>query len=131
MPCILGNLVLRIESVNEFVDTSDAAASSASNAAAAKVRSSPISVSRSEREAEDLRRQALLRSAEAFERELSAMLTDHSGEWVAFVGSTRFGFAETRAALIRACTSQGLRPGEFLVRRVEFQSEDVQELPRL
>lgn len=81
--------------------------------------------------AEGHRRQALLKSVEAFDRELSAMLVDHAGEWVAFAGSTRLGFADTRVALIRTCMSQGLRPGEFLVRRVELQAEDVGESPRL
>lgn len=127
---MLGKLVLRIESVNEFVNTSDPAASSALNAAPTEGGTSPISVPRSEREAEDLRRQALLKSAEAFERELSAMISDHSGEWVAFIGPARFGFAKTRAALIHACRSRGLRPGEFLVRRVELQSDEILEPPR-
>lgn len=77
------------------------------------------------------RREVLLKSSEAFDRELPRMLADHLGEWVAFSGSTRLGFADTRTALIRVCMSQGLHPGEFLVRRVEPQAEDVVETPRL
>jgi len=82
-------------------------------------------------ELESGRRRSLLECAEAFHREFATMLGDHPGEWVAFVGTTRLGFGKTRTALIRECMSRGLRPGEFLVRRIEPQIEDVAETPHV
>jgi hypothetical protein len=60
---------------------------------------------------------------------LSVKLGERPGERVAFVGAKRFGFGKTRTALIREYMTQGLRPGEFLVRRIEPQIEDVAERP--
>jgi len=117
--------------VNDIVGIPDSVASSALKATTGGGSNSNPAPGLECEGAEDHRRQALLKSAEAFDRELVGMLADHADEWVAFAGSTRLGFAQSRTALIRACMSQGLRPGEFLVRRVEPQPEDVVETPRL
>jgi hypothetical protein len=39
---------------------------------------------------------------------------------VAYHGATQLGFADSKTQLYKRCLSQGLKPGDFLVRSVEL-----------
>jgi hypothetical protein len=66
-------------------------------------------------------KQALL----AFWRDLPQLLKERPGQWVAYRGDQRLGFAETRAELWQQCLKQGYTPGEFLVRSIEPEDPDL------
>jgi hypothetical protein len=62
---------------------------------------------------------AILREAwDAFVRDYYALEQEHGGEWVAYHGSRRLGFARTKTELYQECFRQGLKRGEFLVCRI-------------
>ena len=55
----------------------------------------------------------------AFQREAVLLVPEHRGEWVAYHGDKRLGFARTRAEVWQACLDQGLPEGEFWVFNVQ------------
>jgi hypothetical protein len=60
--------------------------------------------------------EALIEQAwEAFQREAPLLIPEHAGEWVAYHGDKRVGFAPTRAEAWQACLDRGLPVGEFWV----------------
>lgn len=71
--------------------------------------------------------EALIEQAwEAFQREAPLLIPGHAGEWVAYHGEQRVGFARTRAEAWQACLDQGLPEGEFWVLNVQpVLGEDV------
>jgi Family of unknown function (DUF5678) len=64
--------------------------------------------------------EALIEQAwEAFQREAPLLIPEHAGEWVAYHGEKRVGFARTRAEVWQACLDKGLPEGEFWVFNVQ------------
>lgn len=55
----------------------------------------------------------------AFRRDLPQLLEDRPGEWVAYHGPERIGFAPTKDEMYRRCRERGLGEDEFLVSCVE------------
>jgi hypothetical protein len=72
-------------------------------------------------EATDARRLAWT----TFQSDYSSLIKDHAGEWVAYRGSERLGFARTKTELYQECLHRGLNREEFLVCCIE---PDVDEL---
>jgi hypothetical protein len=54
-----------------------------------------------------------------FQEELPQLVREHAGEWVAYQGGRRLGFARTRTELYQECLRRGLKREEFLVCCVE------------
>lgn len=63
----------------------------------------------------DLGQQAL----RAFERELPQLWEERPGQWVAYRGEERLGFATQKHELYQGCFEQGLARGEFVVFCIE------------
>jgi len=62
----------------------------------------------------------LMRQAhEAFCRDLGRLVEERPGQWVAYRGTSRIGFALSKTSLFQQCLSLGLKRGEFLVRSIE------------
>ncbi|MFL5342981.1 MAG: hypothetical protein ACJ8F7_22850 [Gemmataceae bacterium] len=60
------------------------------------------------------------RSMEAYWRDLPALLKSrYRGQWVAYHGNERVGFARTQGDLVEECYRRGLAHEEFWVDRVE------------
>ena len=59
------------------------------------------------------------RAWETFQGEAALLAPEHTGEWVAYHGRKRVGFAKTRVELWEACLGQGLPEGEFWVFNVQ------------
>ena len=55
----------------------------------------------------------------AFRRDLSQLLDERAGQWVAYHGCRRVGIARTKTELYQECLRSGLKRGEFLVRSIE------------
>jgi hypothetical protein len=62
---------------------------------------------------------------EAFCRDLGQLVEERPGEWVAYRGTSRIGFASSKTSLIQHCLSLGLKRGEFLVRSIELAPGDT------
>jgi hypothetical protein len=61
----------------------------------------------------------ILAAEVTYYRELPELLKERRGQWVAYYGSRRLGFATTEDALWQECERQGYR--DFYVRRVESE----------
>src|SRR5947207_1114340 len=60
------------------------------------------------------------RSMEAYWRDLPALLKSrYRGQWVAYQGDERLGFARTKGELYQECYRRGLRDSKFWIDRVE------------
>ena len=63
----------------------------------------------------DLGQQAL----RAFERDLPQLWAERPGQWMAYRGDHRLGFATHKHELYHQCFAQGLTRGEFVVFCIE------------
>ena len=61
----------------------------------------------------------MFQAHELFCRDLGQLLEERPGQWVAYRGTTRIGFAPSKTSLFQRCLSLGLKRGEFLVRCIE------------
>jgi hypothetical protein len=68
-----------------------------------------------------LGKQALL----AFWRDLPQLIQERPWQWVAYHGDRQLGFADTRVELWQECLRQGLQEGEFIVRSIEPEDQDL------
>jgi hypothetical protein len=59
------------------------------------------------------------RALQAFERELPQLWEERPGQWVAYQGERRLGFAEQKHELYQRCFEQGLSRDEFVVFCIE------------
>ena len=64
-------------------------------------------------------RRLIQQAHEAFCRDLGQLIEERPGQWVAYQGNSRIGFAPTKTGLFQLCLSLGLKRGEFLVRSIE------------
>lgn len=55
----------------------------------------------------------------AFRRDLPGLLRTHPGQWVAYHGGRRIGFADSKTLLIRYCGGEGHRPADLFVAKVQ------------
>ncbi len=55
----------------------------------------------------------------AYRRDLEQLLRERPGQWVAYHGDRRLGFARTITQLYEECQRQGYAPEQFLVRCIE------------
>ena len=62
---------------------------------------------------------------ETFCRDLGRLVEERPGQWVAYRGTSRIGFAASKTSLFRLCEGLGLRRGEFLVRSIEPAQGDT------
>lgn len=63
-------------------------------------------------------------SLEAFQRDLPALLRTTPGQWVAYAGTRQVGRAPTKIDLYRKCYAEGLQRGQFIVRRIQAESDE-------
>jgi hypothetical protein len=66
----------------------------------------------------------------AFRHALPRLWQERPGLWVAFHGEQQIGFAATKKALYEECLGRGLRRGEFLVRCIEPEIDEIHLGPR-
>jgi hypothetical protein len=69
-------------------------------------------------------------SHETFLQDLGQLLNERPGQWVAYHGAERIGFASTKAELYQQCFRRGLKRGEFLVRSIEPEPGEIVIGPR-
>jgi hypothetical protein len=55
----------------------------------------------------------------AFERELPQLWEERPGQWVAYRGGQRLGFAKEKLELYQRCFAQGLKVDEFVIFCIE------------
>ena len=60
-----------------------------------------------------------IQAMHAFHRELAQLLQERPGQWVAYHGEERVGFASTQTELWQRCLASGFHTGDFIVRCVE------------
>src|SRR6266481_2110407 len=63
-----------------------------------------------------------------FRQELSQLLQDYPGQWVAYQGDRRLGFAPTKTKLYQECLGRGLAPDEFEVFCIESEMPERVEV---
>ena len=68
-----------------------------------------------------LHRQAL----EAFERDLPVLWTERPGQWIAYRGDQRLGFAAQKYEIYQECLKRGLPLEEFVVFCIEPQETEM------
>jgi hypothetical protein len=56
---------------------------------------------------------------DAFVRDLSQLLAERPGQWVAYHGDERIGFAKTKVQLCQECQRRGLDEEEVIVYCIE------------
>jgi hypothetical protein len=61
----------------------------------------------------------------AFRRDLSRLLEERPGEWVAYHGGRQVGIARTDLELYRECARLGIPDDEYIVRPIEPEPPDV------
>ncbi|MBI1904023.1 MAG: hypothetical protein HYS13_23225 [Planctomycetia bacterium] len=66
----------------------------------------------------------IVRSQQAFARDLPELLKTHYFQWVAYHGDERVGFGRTETELYQRCFRRGLKDDEFVVRSIEPQIAD-------
>lgn len=66
----------------------------------------------------------LIRSLEAFRRDLPRLLETHYGKWVAYRGDERLGLGRTQTELYQQGFARGLKADEFLVCSIEPEIPD-------
>ena len=69
----------------------------------------------------------IMRSIEAFRRDLPELLKTHPDRWVAYSGDERLGFGRTQTALCQTCFRRGLTLDDFIVAFVEPGAFDPDE----
>ena len=62
---------------------------------------------------------------DAFTRDLPVLWTERPGEWVAYQGDRRLGFAAHKHELYQQCFQKGLRREEFVVFCIEPQETEI------
>ncbi len=62
---------------------------------------------------------ALREAVAAFRRDLPGLLQTHPGQWVAYRGGRRIGFADSKTLLLRYCGGEGHRPADLFVAKVQ------------
>jgi hypothetical protein len=60
----------------------------------------------------------------AFARDLPRLLKERPGQWVAYHGERRLGFATTSTALYEQCLSEGVPEDDLVVHRIEPETPD-------
>ena len=73
----------------------------------------------------------VVRSRQAFLRDLPQLLHERPRQWVAYHGDEQLGFAKTRAELYQACLGQGLNREDFLVCSIEPPMDTMIVRPEL
>jgi hypothetical protein len=58
------------------------------------------------------------RAQAAFRRDLPELMKTHEGQWVAYHGDQRMGFARSKPKLVQECLRRGIPDDEFVVRGV-------------
>ncbi len=71
--------------------------------------------------AQQLAQQAL----QAFQRDLAQLWTERSGQWVAYRGEQRLGFALSKHELYQQCFQRGLPRDEFVIFCIEPQETEI------
>ncbi len=66
----------------------------------------------------------------AFRLALPELWRQRPGQWVAYHGAEQIGFSTSKRALYEVCFRRGLKRGEFLVRRIEPQIDEIYLGPR-
>lgn len=66
-------------------------------------------------------------AAAVFRRELPQLLNERHGQWVAYHGAERIGFAPTREQLVRECVDRGLKREEILVVPIRDSSDSTRD----
>jgi hypothetical protein len=61
----------------------------------------------------------IVRSQQAFSRDLPELLKTHYRLWVAYHGDERIGFGRTETELYDRCFARGLKESEFVVCSIE------------
>jgi hypothetical protein len=64
----------------------------------------------------------ILKAEAAFRRDLKQLLKERPGQWVAYHGDRRIGFADDDLALAKACLEAGIDLSEFIVKFIEPQT---------
>jgi hypothetical protein len=67
----------------------------------------------------------ILRAEDAFRRDLPQLLEERPGQWVAYHGHQRIGFAATKPQLYQECLNRGLPPDEFHILCIEPEMGDL------
>ncbi|HEY7428449.1 MAG TPA: hypothetical protein VH682_29725 [Gemmataceae bacterium] len=62
---------------------------------------------------------------QAFQRDLPNLHSQRPGQWVAYHGDQRIGFADQKHLLYQQCFDQGLRREEFVVFCIEPQETEM------
>ena len=62
---------------------------------------------------------------QAFERELPGLWAERPGQWVAYQGEKRLGFATHKHELYQQCLQQGFALDEFVVFCIEPQETEM------
>lgn len=69
---------------------------------------------------------------QAFRRDLTRLLKEHKGEWVAYHGDVPVGFGASKRVLYQECLRRGLNAWEFIVRRIEPEvPREIDSLPEV
>src|SRR2546429_97079 len=63
-----------------------------------------------------------------FHRDLPDLLRDYPGQWVAYQGSRRLGFAATKTKLYQECLRRGLSPAQFELFCIEAEMPNPVEV---
>jgi hypothetical protein len=64
-------------------------------------------------------------AVQTFRRDLSRLLEERPGEWVAYHGTQRIGIAKTDQELYRKCATLGIPDADYIVRSIEPEPPDV------
>jgi hypothetical protein len=64
------------------------------------------------------------RSQAAFRRDMHLLMKTHHGQWVAYHGEKRLGFARSKVKLVQECLRKGLKDDEFVVRGIGPEMPD-------
>src|SRR5260370_15296884 len=70
------------------------------------------------------------RGQAAFRRDLPELMKTHEGQWVAYHGDQRIGFARSKFKLVQECLRRGIPDEEFVVRGIapEIPDDDEEEI---
>jgi hypothetical protein len=65
------------------------------------------------------------RALESFQHDLPRLWAERPGQWVAYQGDRRLGFANQKHELYRRCLEAGLQRDEFVVFCIEAQQTEM------
>lgn len=65
----------------------------------------------------------LVEARRAYLHDLPELLKSHPGEWVAYRGERRIGFAKSKAEMYAECRRQNLQQDDYLVTCIEPESD--------